>query len=250
MKLGIMQPYFFPYLGHFALIAHCDRWVVFDITQFTRKSWMTRNRILHPSGGWNYISIPLANASVSIKTHEARILSFSDTQATLMGKLAHYRRKAPFWRDVERLVSHIFAQPTESLVELNVRSLHSVCEYLGIPFEPIIASRSIRNLPAVKHPGEWAPAICAYLGASEYLNPIGGRAIFRVTDFEAVDVVLQFLDFEPMRYSTNPWRFEENLSVVDVMLWNSPEAIRRALSTQSRIIDASECAMPASAQNV
>jgi hypothetical protein len=51
VKLAIMQPYFFPYLGHFALISQCEKWVVFDITQFTPKSWMSRNRVLHPKQG-------------------------------------------------------------------------------------------------------------------------------------------------------------------------------------------------------
>jgi hypothetical protein len=41
MKLGIMQPYFFPYLGHFALIAAVDEWVVFDVTQYTRSRGST-----------------------------------------------------------------------------------------------------------------------------------------------------------------------------------------------------------------
>ena len=35
MRLGIMQPYFFPYLGHFSLIAAVDEWIVFDVTQYT-----------------------------------------------------------------------------------------------------------------------------------------------------------------------------------------------------------------------
>ena len=29
-----MQPYFFPYLGHFSLISSVDKWVVFDVTQY------------------------------------------------------------------------------------------------------------------------------------------------------------------------------------------------------------------------
>ena len=71
MKLGIMQPYFFPYLGHFALIAAVDEWIVFDITQYTRKSWVNRNRVLRPDGGWQYVSIPLRDSSIHIKTSEA-----------------------------------------------------------------------------------------------------------------------------------------------------------------------------------
>jgi hypothetical protein len=43
MRVGMMQPYFFPYLGHFALIANVDSWVVFDVTQSTPNSWISCN---------------------------------------------------------------------------------------------------------------------------------------------------------------------------------------------------------------
>ena len=53
MRLGIMHPFFFPYLGHFALIAAVDQWIVFDVTQYTPKTWMNRNPILQPDTGCN-----------------------------------------------------------------------------------------------------------------------------------------------------------------------------------------------------
>ena len=49
MKLAVMQPYFFPYLGYFDLINQVDTWIVFDIVQFIRHGWINRNRILHLS---------------------------------------------------------------------------------------------------------------------------------------------------------------------------------------------------------
>ena len=42
-RIGIMQPYFFPHLPHFALIDQTDRWVVLDVTQYTPQTWMNRN---------------------------------------------------------------------------------------------------------------------------------------------------------------------------------------------------------------
>ncbi len=51
-----MQPYFAPALAYFDLIALTDEWVVFDTPAFRKKSWMSRNRILHPSTGWQYIT--------------------------------------------------------------------------------------------------------------------------------------------------------------------------------------------------
>ena len=45
MKVGIMQPYFFPYIGYFQLIANTDQFIFFDIVQYNKRSWMNRNRI-------------------------------------------------------------------------------------------------------------------------------------------------------------------------------------------------------------
>ena len=140
MKLGIMQPYFFPYLGHFSLINSVDKWVVFDVTQYTPKTWMNRNRILHPSSGWQYVTIPLANSSISIKTSEAKVLSVSNSKRSIIGKLSHYK-KAPFFHQVNELVKNVFNQTTDSsLVNLNINTLSTVCEYIGIPFDFKICS--------------------------------------------------------------------------------------------------------------
>lgn len=240
MKLSIMQPYFFPYLGHFALVSQCEKWVVFDITQYTPKSWMSRNRVLHPRQGWNYISVPLANSSISIKTAQAKILCFEDLAPSLLGKLSHYRKKAPFHASVERLIAEIFSVPTDSLVALNVRALDSVCRYLGIRFDHALASQLDLALPEIDHPGAWAPAISHCLGATEYINPIGGRSLFRQADFDAAGVALKYLDFRNFVYPTGPYRFEAGLSILDVMMWNEPVVIRDAIVSHSCIIDARE----------
>ena len=108
MRFGIMQPYFFPYLGHFALIANVDLWIVFDVTQYTPKSWISRNRILHPASGTNWINVPLKNSSISIKIHEAKILDVNAAAKSTVGKLGHYRRRAPFFKQVEALVKETF----------------------------------------------------------------------------------------------------------------------------------------------
>jgi len=240
VKLAIMQPYFFPYLGHFALIAQCEKWVVFDITQYTPKSWMSRNRVLHPKQGWNYISVPLANSSISIKTTEARILRFDDLAPSLLGKLSHYRKKAPFYRPVEKLIEEIFSVGTDWLVELNVRALDLVCRYLGIRFDYARASALDLGLHQIDYPGGWAPAISRHLGATEYINPINGRSIFRQGDFDAAGVALKFLDFRNFVYPTDSYEFEEGLSILDVMMWNEPAVIRGAIASHSRVIGTQE----------
>lgn len=233
-----MQPYFFPYLGHFALIAHTELWVVFDVSQYTPKSWMSRNRVLHPQSGWNYINVPLANSSISIGTHEARVQDLSKTRASLLGKLTHYRRKAPYYAAVVQLVEQTFdALRGDSLVALNVSGLAAVCHYLGLPFDYRICSELALDLAHVDNPGGWAPAICRQLGASAYLNPAGGRALFEPSDFSHHGIALGFLQFDEFRYDTGSYAYEPGLSVLDVLMWNSPDTVRQALASHSHILE-------------
>ena len=46
MKIAIMQPYFFPYIGYFQLINSVDKFIIYDNIQYTKKGWINRNKIL------------------------------------------------------------------------------------------------------------------------------------------------------------------------------------------------------------
>jgi len=234
MKLGIMQPYFFPYLGHFSLIAAVDEWIVFDISQYTPKTWMSRNRILHPASGWQYVTVPLSNSSISIRTFEARILNLSEAKANIVGKLSHYKKKAPYYEAVNALVRDVFDSATDnSLVQLNVRGLSAVCRYLGIPFVYRICSELNLPLPTNLRPGDWSLEICSMLGATGYVNPASGREIFDPAAFAHRGIELSFALTKEFIYSTTPYQYEPNLSILDVLMWNSPaiaaDAIRNSV---------------------
>lgn len=240
LTLGVMQPYFFPYLGHFSLIALVDEWIVFDITQYTPKTWINRNRILHPQKGWQYITIPLAHSSISIRIKDARILNPLEARASILGKLSHYRRKAPYYPAVIRLVDEVFAETADdpSLVHLDVRALRAVCRYLGIPFVYRICSELDLSLPERLGPGEWALEICSALGATAYVNPASGSALFSPEAFLRRGIHLRFAEPEEFSYSTGPYQYESNLSILDVLMWNSPEEVARAVRQSVRIVDA------------
>ena len=234
-----MQPYFFPYLGHFALIAHTDAWVVFDVTQYTPKTWMSRNRILHPASGWNYVSVPLSNSSINIKTCEARVLDMAATHKSILGKLSHYRRKAPYFNDVISIVDEVFTSPkSDLLVSLNTQTLRSVSKYLDIPFRAAICSELKLPLPADPRPGEWALEISSLLGADEYINPISGRQLFDPLRFRERNISLRFLQFDNFVYETQPYQYESGLSILDVLMWNHPKDVLDKILTNSRFVSA------------
>ena len=75
MKVAIMQPYFFPYIGYFQLIQQSDVFVIYDNIEYTKKGWINRNRIL-VNEKEDLISLPLRKDSDTLHVNQ-RFLSDS-----------------------------------------------------------------------------------------------------------------------------------------------------------------------------
>lgn len=238
-RIGIMQPYFFPHLAHFALIANVDRWVVFDVAQYTPKSWMNRNRVLHPSSGWTYVTVSVRGSSRSKRIDEVALHAPDDALTSILGSLSHYKRNARFYDEVVDLVRTAFsARRGNTLVDLDVAALATVTDYLGIRFEYAICSELGLDLDGIAHSGEWALRIARGIGALEYLNPLGGSHLFRPEEFEAAGIGLRFLEMAPLLYDPVPYQFVPNLSILDVLMWNDPAEVRGFLLEHSTVVSA------------
>lgn len=238
LRLGIMQPYFFPHVAHFALIDHVDRWVVLDVTQYTPKTWMNRNRVLHPSEGSMYVTVPVCSGSRNKLTRDIVLHDPEAGLRSVTGKLLHYRRVAPYFPQVVGLVEQAFSErPDNSLVALNSTALRVTCEYLSIDFHFAICSELGLDLSRIEHAGQWSLRISQQLGATEYLNPVGGVALFQPAEFEAAGIHLRFLDLAPMTYHVPaPYTFIPSLSILDALMWNDPKDVIAHIRQHSRIV--------------
>jgi hypothetical protein len=240
MRLGIMQPYFFPYIGYFDLIYRADRWVTFDTAQYIRHGWVNRNRILHPTEGWLYIIVPTRRHKRETPIREIRIKEDGRWRDRLLGQLQHYKSKAPFFDDVLDLVSSCLRDSNDSLSRLNVRSLASVCDYLDIPFRALVFSEMDLGLGPIEGPGDWALRIAESMGASEYLNPPGGAGLFDPAKFEAAGIRLTIQEPLSFVYNCDGYEYQPHLSIVDVLMWNSPETVRDYLASRAQERESSE----------
>ena len=230
MKLGIMQPYFFPYLGYFSLIKHTERFLLLDSVQFLRHGWISRNRILKPESGWQYILVPLVKHSRDIKIRDVRIKKELDWRNTIFRQLEHYKRKAPFYRDTIEVLKTALNIETESIVHLNVHALKTVCDYIGVKLNVNVFSEMHLLIDEVKAPDEWALNICKALGnADEYWNPEGGLEFYNRSKFYKAGMDIKFLSMNIQKYSQRRPEFEANLSIVDTMMFSKPEKINEML---------------------
>ena len=75
--------------------------------------------------------------------------------------------------------------------------------------------------------------IAERLGASDYINPPGGAHLFDRSRFEAAGVTLTIQTPVDYVYACDGYEFQPNLSIIDVLMWNSPDDIRAYLASRS-----------------
>jgi hypothetical protein len=231
VKLGIMQPYFFPYLGYFDIINRSDQWVVFDTPQYVRHGWMNRNRILHPKTGWQYIVVPLKRHSRTESLMKIEISNPGQLQERILGQLTHYNKKAPFFRETALLVANSLEKPSQYLARLNVDILERICRYLQIPFRYTFFSELDKLIDPINDPGDWALEISKALGATEYINPPGGEGLFDRKKFHEAGIKLTIANLIDFKYECPGCEFISHLSIIDVLMWNHPRAVKEFLDS-------------------
>lgn len=229
MKLGIMQPYFAPYLGYISLIKHTDEFILFDIVQFIRHGWIERNRILKPGGGWQYIAIPLVKHSQKTLICDIEINNAINWKDKLFAQLVHYK-KAPYYNEVIKLLQKGLEENYVSIVELNKALLEIICAYLKINTPIKIFSEMNLQIEEVTSADEWALNICREIpDANEYWNPPGGMDFFDRGKYAEAGIDLKFQKMNLHPYYQGKTPFEEGLSIIDVMMFNSVEKINDML---------------------
>ena len=222
MKLGIMQPYFFPYLGYFSLIKHTDRWIVFDTVQYIEHGWMNRNRIIHPSKPEDmYITVPLEKHARETKIKDIRLNPREDYKEKILAQIwSAYKKRAKYFLQVYALVEDVLSYDTESLSDLNVYGMKKVTEYLEIPFDYDVFSEMDLAIDEVHDAGEWALNI---------INPPGGTDLFDSRKFKEAGIQLEFLKVHLRPYAQKKAQFISGLSIIDALMFNSPEQVNQML---------------------
>lgn len=242
MKLGIMQPYFFPYIGYFQLINLVDRWIAFDNIQFIDKGWINRNRILHadPSKEWLFITVPLNNRGQFDKICDISIKMDVNWRSEIMGKLSSYKKKSPYYKPTVEFVASCLDTNEENLSRFVVHTLRETAKYLGIDTPIELQSEMNMQIEGVEHPGQWALRISELLDANEYINPSGGSDIFNQSEFDEADIKLSFIEPHIVAYNQKRGGFIPGLSIIDVLMWNDISSIKENLINSFNIKSKSE----------
>ncbi|MFA5370492.1 MAG: WbqC family protein [Sideroxydans sp.] len=223
MKLALMQPYLFPYLGYFQLIRAVDTFVVYDDVNYIKGGWINRNFILG-QGGKQLITLPLQGASPNQLIKQVEV---GGMQQKLLQTIRHNYSKAPQFATVFPLIEDILMQQEKNLARFLDYQLRQISDYLGL--RPQWHVSSGLNKDNELRGQDKVLAICEELGATHYINVPGGRALYEQESFAARGMQLSFIQPKAVAYRQFGKEFVPNLSIVDVMMFNDREQCARLL---------------------
>lgn len=232
MKLGIMQPYFLPYIGYWQLLNAVDTYVVYDDVNFIKGGWINRNRIL-VQGRIQYMNVRMSGSSSFKQINEVRVDASETWRRKLLRTVEMAYRKAPYFSEVFPLFEHIVCQKETNLARFLFASIQEVAAFLHIDTKLLLSSDVSQNRSL--HGEDRVLDICQSLDASEYFNAIGGQALYQTSHFAARGIALYFLQTEAHPYQQFGDTFVSNLSLLDVMMFNPLERIKKMLEEYTLI---------------
>lgn len=226
MKLGIMQPYFMPYIGYFQLMKAVDKYVVYDDVNYIKGGWGNRNHILI-NGEKEMFTVTLQKASQNKLFNEIVI---GDDFKKLMKTLQMNYSRAINFDQTMVLMERIISFPNKQLAVFIANSFREILSYLSVETEILMSSEipkdnSLRGKDKIIQ-------ICEILGADTYYNAVGGKNLYDQEEFREHGITLNFVDSLPQVYSQLHTReFVSGLSMVDVLMNNTKDEVNRLLDS-------------------
>lgn len=227
MKIAVMQPYLFPYIGYFQLMHAVDKFIVLDDVTYIRRGWINRNRILINHRASTF-TVPLKQASQRLLIKDLEIAEQEGWREKLLKKIFLAYKKSPNFNSVYPLLERIILCPGRTLAAYIGHSLRELHGFMGLKTELVTASRQYRNQNLKGE--ERILDFCRQEQSSVYINAMGGTALYSVSRFAGAGVSLRFLRPRMIHYRQFGNEFVPWLSLIDILMFNTPGQVAHHLS--------------------
>jgi len=233
MRLAIMQPYFMPYIGYFQLINSVDKFVIYDNIQYTKKGWINRNRIL-VNGKDQLVTLSIKKDSDYLNVVDRELSeSWNKDKNKMLNVIKAAYSKAPYFEDSYELISQCLNNPESNLFRFIYDSIILINGYLDIK-TPVIISSTINTNHTLKSQDK-VLSLCKSQNADVYINSIGGVSLYDKETFKRHEIELNFIKSNPIQYKQFNNEFVPWLSIIDVLMFNSKEEIKKYLNNYTLI---------------
>ena len=182
MRVAVMQPYLYPYLGYFHLIASVDLFLIFDCVQFPRRGRVHRAP-LPKKGTW--LTLPLARQPRDTLISD---LEFPENMHVTWGAKLD---RLGWLAQAAELRAALALPRTGQVIDYLEAHLRFACSALGISTK--IQRSSTYRIVSKLRAQDRVIALASATGATSYINLPGGRTLYDPAAFSAADLNLSFV---------------------------------------------------------
>lgn len=136
-------------------------------------------------------------------------------------------KRAPYFKEVFPMIKEILLNDEKNLAKYVGYSIERIARYLDMDTKLIYDSDL--NIDTSLNARDSIIERCKKLNADYYINAIGGQALYNKENFLKEDIKLNFLKTEEIIYKQFDNEFIPNLSILDVMMFNSKDEIKKML---------------------
>lgn len=223
MIVSIMQPYLFPWIGYFQLIAQADVFVLYDDASYIKQGYINRNALLS-AGQVQRFTLPVPGASSNKRIGD---LAFDTQVEKLLKTLRQNYLHAPAFQNVMPLIEDVLLHSDRDITASCQRAIENILGYLGLT-RRLIRSSAL-DYDRTENAENKVIGMCKALGGDIYVNSTGGRHLYSAPAFAAQGITLRFLQANNVAYDQGTPEFVPNLSIIDVLMHCTPAAVRQAL---------------------
>lgn len=225
--IAVMQPYLFPYLGYFQLIAAADVFVLGDDLQYVRSGWVNRNRILQGDQA-RLVTFPLKKDRFDLQINQRQLCDyFSEEAERLIHLIAEAYAQAPYFAQVMPLIERLMRFPQQNVALYAENAIREICTFLHIRTPIVRSSELILGHPADKQ--ERVTRMAHTFEADTFMTPQGGSVIYDRDRFARNGIKVRFFRMDGLTYPQFGAPFVANLSIIDVLMFNCIEQVQQML---------------------
>ncbi len=229
--IGVMQPYFFPYIGYYQHVFACDQFVFLDDVDYSKLEYVGRNNLLVQKRKTPF-GVEMSGGRSSNSLIKDLLLNPAPKWRAKMLKTIelNYKKTPHFHAVMDEIVSPVMLGAQTHVAELNRASIKACCEYLEI--ETTFVDTSVIYEKKNLFGSDRVRNICQLENATTYINSIGGKELYYHDEFAEDGLALKFLkpDMEAMVYSQGKSPWTPYLSILDVLMWNDRSRVQSFLS--------------------
>lgn len=227
MKIAVMQPYLFPYIGYFQLISSVDKFVIYDDVHFINKGWINRNNIL-VNNEKHLFTLPLKKSGQNKLIKDIEIHEPGEWKIKFLKTIETSYKHSDHFESAFKLISEIMNSNDVSVSSFNVFCLKIINRYLDIKTE-IVETSGVYNNSDLRSQDRILD-ICFKENATGYFNLPGGADLYSHEIFNSKGIDLKFLMPDNFTYRQFDDHFTDSLSIIDVLMFNSRDRVKELLN--------------------